>query len=266
MSKITLSDAIAKKTIIDECDGTEKVVLSYTTADGNNGMASVPVSYFNTGSSSISGDTVYASYISRYTIYNNLMANLGMFGFDENLYNLLNQYKSKEIIGPINYNDFISLYFAPIYAFDISISYNGKWNNSGKSETDCKQDLMYVLCKYLEQGRFIFTYINNDALATSACKKLLYITDYSTNYYCDDYIDQSYFGVVTYCKTGSDISKNDICYTISSFSFSYICYNNTKTNIIPRRDITFILNTSGVYISYEDITDGISNIINRKFI
>ena len=44
---------LQKKTIIDECDGTEKVVLSYTTADGNNGMTSVPVSYLYTSDDNI---------------------------------------------------------------------------------------------------------------------------------------------------------------------------------------------------------------------
>lgn len=44
---ISLEDALQKKTQTEVCDNTERVVLSYTDTEGQNGIKTVPVSYFD---------------------------------------------------------------------------------------------------------------------------------------------------------------------------------------------------------------------------
>ena len=196
MSKITLSDAIAKKTIIDECDGTEKVVLSYTTADGNNGMASVPVSYFNTGSSG--GGSTNMTYLTDYIKYVSVINKLGELQIREDI--------------PLSEN-YIDIQIASY--FNINFGYGNTYYYTYNG------DILHLLQTFKsmhDRGKLILMYNDNIKRNIFDVRTPYRILDYN------DYVKNK--ATIDNIKLGIIFYMND--YYTTTYTY-YNEYNNTYT-------------------------------------
>ena len=230
MSKITLSDAIAKKTIIDECDGTEKVVLSYTTADGNNGMASVPVSYFNTGSSG--GDNIGAYWSSGNFVITKNDKILSSIQPVNDYHNGLMSYQDKIKLDSINinniYNYWMYYYVMHTYALEVFVDNNliniiNTYKSYGIS-TDV--DVTYNFNVQRTGGSCFY------AFDTSNSKNMYMIATYKCNtiipyYYFNGNIDpltDAYF-----CKAVSTKDNNEFYFYIYDLKSFMHLNNDTVT-------------------------------------
>lgn len=251
---IELSDAFINSDKKETCTGNECIVLSYTQND-TAGIATIPVSYFNTNKDS--GSTIDIDLISKYTLWNTLISQVGAFGSPNGvLLTKISNLKPNVFSSCYDYKSAASTIIVPIFE---NKAYNGNWTiTPDDTYGDYSDRMKYVLSKYAENGTIMLTnYYNMSLLAAP-----INLTD-SIPEYINTFISDSYFGVVSGWKIGSDISKKDICYTIRTTSFDdlYGCDEKVKKNTI---DITLTFNTSGLYISYTNGTAK-SSIITTKY-